>query len=216
MVRVILFGNMCSGKTSVGRFLAEGLGDAVVSAKDAIARNLASASAEVLALRATGHLLPDPVISGWVLGAVAEQVARGRRVILDGFPRTEGQARALLAAHGTESCVVHCDFTLPVLERRFVSRVLCSGCELPTSTAFEDFDARCALCGGSAFAPRPTDRPGYMAVKTAQYQSESLKVLPVLRAAGLRFHSTKDHTRLGELRAEVATLAVQLEADHGH
>lgn len=214
MIRCILFGNMCSGKTIVGRLLAHGRRYAIVSAKDAIAAHLATASDEVKALRSTGHLLPDAVISAWVLGAVAAEVARGHEVIVDGFPRTDVQARALLEAHGTSAAVVLCDFPLPVLERRFGSRVLCSQCDMPTNRAFEDFDGRCTMCGGASFAPRPTDRPDYMKVKTAQYESESLKVLPVFRSAGMKFHAVPDATRLADLRVAVDALAAEVANGH--
>jgi adenylate kinase family enzyme len=216
MIRCILFGNMCSGKTSVGRFLAAARGHAVVSAKDAVAKNLATATDEVRALRAKGYLLPDPVITDWVLGAVASEVGSGRQVIVDGFPRTEAQARELVHRHGNASCVVFCDFPTAVLERRFLSRLLCADCDLPSNKAFLDFDGRCLLCGGTSFAPRPTDRPDYMEVKTRQFESESMKVLPVLRAAGMTFLSVRDQTRQRDLQREVTALDEQIEGALGH
>jgi hypothetical protein len=87
---------------------------------------------------------------------------------------------------------------------------------MPSSKAFLDFDGRCLLCGGAAFAPRPTDRPDYMHVKTRQFESESMKVLPVLRAAGMKFFTVRDHARQGDLRVEVVGLEAKLGAASGH
>lgn len=216
MIACILFGNMCSGKTTVGRLLAHGGGYVVVSAKDVIARNLATATDDVRALRAKGYLLPDPVITGWVMGAVEAEVTAGRRVILDGFPRTATQAQGLIDGHGTGSAVIDCACPPEVLRRRFANRVLCEGCEMPASRAFEDFDGTCPLCGGTRFARRPTDRPDYLDVKTRQFEELSSKVLPVLRGARMRVASVSDHARFAALRETVSSLARQLEAPDGH
>ncbi|MFN7972027.1 MAG: nucleoside monophosphate kinase [Acidobacteriota bacterium] len=216
MIACILFGNMCSGKTTVGRLLAHGGDHVVVSAKDAVARNLAAAGDEVKALRAKGYLLPDPVITGWVMGAAEAEIAAGRKVILDGFPRTATQAQGLIDAHGSSAAVIDCACPPAVLLRRFAHRVLCEDCEMPCSRAFEDFDGTCPLCGSTRFAPRPTDRPDYLDVKTRQFDEVSSKVLPVLRGARMRVLPVSDHARFAALRATVSSLHERLGQPHGH
>jgi adenylate kinase family enzyme len=216
MIACILFGNMCSGKTTVGRLLAHGRAYAIVSAKDAVAKNLATATGEVKALRAKGYLLPDPVITGWVMGAAEAEVAAGRQVILDGFPRTAAQAQGLIDAHGAGAAVIDCACPPPVLLRRFANRVLCQDCEMPASRAFEDHEGKCPMCGSARLAPRPTDRPDYLEVKTRQFEEVSQKVLPVLRGARMRVLPVSDHARFSALRETVSSLAEQLEGAHGH
>ena len=83
---------------------------------------------------------------------------------------------------------------------------------MPYNTRFTDFDRRCAHCGGRSFSPRPTDRPDYFEVKTGQFRTVSLEVLPVFRSAGLDFATVRDHDTLAGLRAETLSLARR----HGH
>ncbi len=203
----VLFGNMCSGKTSVAEILRHELEAQVVAAKEVIGRNVASADPEVRALRAKGFLLPDPLIIGWISAALESALATGRPVILDGFPRTAPQAEALLRDGPRPDRVVHLDVDLPVLRRRFESRLLCDGCPMPYSTRFTDFTRHCTYCGSRSFNPRPTDRPDYFEVKTGQFRTVSLEVLPVFRSAGLGFATVRDHDTLAGLRAEALSLA---------
>ena len=203
---LVLFGNMCSGKTSVAQILSTEHKGAVVAAKEVVQRNLARASDEVRGLRARGFLLPDALVIEWIFAALDATPATGGPVILDGFPRTEPQARALLDSGRRPRRVVFLDFDLAVLKRRFGGRLLCEDCTMPASRAFTDFDGRCGLCRGTRLQPRPTDRPDYFEVKTGQFSTVSIQVLPALRAAGVPFAAIRDHTSFADLRAEVLTL----------
>jgi adenylate kinase len=202
-LETILFGNMCSGKTSVAQILKNDAKVEVVSAKDLIERH---ARKDVAAQRARGELLPDGMMIEWVGEALKAALATGRAALLDGFPRTEAQARWLAQNHGRVGRVVHLDFDLAVLRRRFENRVLCAGCPMPYSRLFTDFAGVCACCGSREFRPRPTDRPDYFEVKTTQFRTVSLQVLPVLRAAGFAFASIGDHSTFAGLRSEARRL----------
>lgn len=200
---LVLFGSMCSGKTSVAQILKHDAGFDVVSAKELIERH---AQDDVAALRARGALLPDERVIAWVAAALDGALATGRPVLLDGFPRTEGQARWLVRTHPGVRRVVHLDFDLAVIRRRLEHRVLCASCPMPYSALFSDFDRRCAFCGSREFRPRPTDRPDYFDVKTSQFRAVSLQVLPVLRAARLAFATVGDHATFAGLRSDVGRL----------
>ena len=202
----MLFGNMCSGKSSVAQILRNEAGCEVVSAKDVIERNADAAGEDVRRRRQGGFLLPDPLVTEWVFSALDSALATGRPVLLDGFPRTEPQARTVLASPHRPASVVFLDFDLPVLRRRFENRVLCVGCGMPHSLRFSDFEGQCVYCASRGFAPRPTDRPDYFEVKTGQFNAVSMEVVPALEAAGLAFLSLRDHATLAGLRAETLAL----------
>ena len=206
VIDLVLFGNMCSGKTSVGQILRNEGGFEVVSAKEVIERSLSTAGEDVRRQRAKGFLLPDPLIVGWIFAGLDAALATGRPVILDGFPRTAPQAQALLDGGHRPNRVVHLDFDLTVIRRRFESRLLCDGCPMPYSTRFTDFDSRCVYCSSRSFHPRPTDRPDYFEVKTGQFRDVSVQVLPKLRSAGIPFVTVGDHGTLAGLRAETLSL----------
>lgn len=201
-VELILFGDTCSGKTTVAQILKNEITHEVVSAKDVIARNLGTASSEVKALRSKGCLLPDDVIIRWIFGVIDERKNAGAKLILDGFPRTAAQARCLVELEGRAAKVVHLSFDLDTLKRRWAHRLLCRECDMPHSSLFSDFDGTCPHCRARALEPRPTDRPDYLDVKTAQFASVTAHALPVLRDAGMTFLSVGDHRSFAGLRAE--------------
>ena len=204
-IKFILFGNMCSGKTTVGQILKNESGYVVVSAKDVILSNLDSASDDVKMLRTKGALLPDDLVMSWYFSEVDAQLEKGKPVILDGFPRTEMQARQLMQEYGDLGKMVYLDFDMDVLRRRFDNRIMCDTCEMPYSRLFSDFDYECLYCGNHEFSPRPTDRPDYFDVKTSQFNSISMRLLPLLQSAGLEFVTLQDHSRFAGLRKEVIT-----------
>ena len=61
-----------------------------------------------------------------------------------------------------------------------------------------------ASCLGRAGLNAPFD---YFEVKTSQFKSVSMQVLPALRSAGLAFSSVGDHSTFAGLRAQVLALA---------
>jgi adenylate kinase len=94
---VVVLGAPGSGKGTQCERLGDALGLAHVSTGDALRREVHSGSA--LGQRAerslrSGHLVPDELVLETVTKALAQ--CRGARgVLLDGFPRTETQARSL-------------------------------------------------------------------------------------------------------------------------
>ena len=124
--RLLLLGPPGAGKGTQARLLVEALGVPQVSTGDMLREAVASGSAvgrDAKAFMDSGRLVPDEVVIG-----VTEQRLRqpdaGRGFILDGFPRTVGQARALdalLAKLGVklERCI-----TMRVDEEELVRRLL--------------------------------------------------------------------------------------------
>lgn len=206
MIEFILLGNMCSGKTTVGQILRNERDYTVISASDVIATNLSNADEEVKELRKKGYLLPDDLIIDWVLNTTDQKLNEGKKVILDGFPRTKTQAEHLIKNYNQLGKIIHLDFDIPILMKRLENRVLCDNCGMPYSRLFEDFKNECVYCDSTSFSPRPTDKPDYFTVKTSQFDSESTKVLPVLKSKQLEFITLKNYKKFDSLKQDLLKL----------
>jgi adenylate kinase len=124
-VRVIIFGRQGAGKGTQCARTAVHFGVPHVSTgeilREAIARDsvLGRAAREVLD---GGGLVEDSVMISLVQGRLGEQDARTSGYVLDGFPRTLPQARALDAM--TSARPAHCVVDLEVPREVVVERLL--------------------------------------------------------------------------------------------
>lgn len=206
MIEFILFGNMCSGKTTIGQILRNERDCTVISARDVIETNLSKASEEVKELRKKGYLLPDNLIIEWVLNTLNQKLSEGKKVILDGFPRTKTQAECLIKNYNQLGKIIHLDFDIPTLMKRLENRILCDGCGMPYSKLFKDFKNECVYCNNTIFSPRLTDKPEYFTVKTSQFSSESTKVLSVFKSKQLEFITLENYRKFDDLKQDLLKL----------
>ena len=122
---LILLGPPGSGKGTQAELLGDGLGFEVLST-GALLRAAREAGTETgrraAAYMDRGDLVPDGLVAAVVEHAIAELA--GRRVILDGFPRTVEQARSLDHARGERrvDAVVLIDVPDDEVVRRIVNR----------------------------------------------------------------------------------------------
>ncbi len=125
-LNLILTGPPGAGKGTQAQRLAERCGIPQISTGDMLRAAVASGSelgARVKGLLDAGELVPDDVVSDLVRARLAEPDA-GPGFILDGFPRTDAQARtldAILAELGREPLRVVC---LEVPEAELIRRIL--------------------------------------------------------------------------------------------
>lgn len=206
MIEFILFGNICSGKTTIGQVLRKERDYTVISARDVIETNLSNASEEVKELRKKGYLLPDDLIIEWVFNTLNRKLSEGKKVILDGFPRTKIQAEYLIKNYNQLGKIIYLDFGIPTLMKRLESRILCDSCGMPYSKLFKDFKNECVYCNNTSFSPRPTDKPDYFTVKTSQFSSESTKVLPVFKSKQLEFVTLENYRKFDDLKQDILKL----------
>ena len=103
-----------------------------------------------------GELAPDDVTDAMIEEALAG-LSAGEGFILDGFPRTQAQARALeemLVRIGrTLDAVIYIHVPDAVLEERLSGRLVCSVCEAPYHLKFHAprVDGICDKCGGKLY-----------------------------------------------------------------
>ena len=187
-MRLVIMGTPGAGKGTQAERLASRLGGCHISTGDMLrdaSRRRSRLGREAQRYMEQGRLVPDDV----VIGIVAERLANGdcaRGFVLDGFPRTVAQARALdakLVERGEPLDAVLL-VTVPRDEvvRRLAGRRVCEGCGAM-------FDAgggggACSRCGG-VLAQRDDDHEDTIRHRLDVYARETAPVLDHYRAAGL-------------------------------
>jgi adenylate kinase len=120
-MRIVLLGAPGSGKGTQGRVLAERLGVPYIGSGDLLrARAAAEPGGQLTAVLDRGDLVGDDAALAAVSDALAAAEAAGGYV-LDGFPRTAGQARDLDAVTAPEA-VVYLALPDAVARRRLAGR----------------------------------------------------------------------------------------------
>ena len=190
--RVIFLGPPGAGKGTQARDLAAEWGVPQVATGDMLRE--AAAAKTALGLEAKRHmdsggLVPDEV----VIGLVEERLARpdaGAGFVLDGFPRTAAQAKALdamLKARGIAlDRVVFLDVSREELLRRLTGRRVCRQCGTPFHivSAAPRVAGRCDKCGGELYQ-RSDDSSEAVANRLDVYEKQTAPLLAYYRDRGL-------------------------------
>lgn len=138
----------------------------------------------------SGKLMPDDI----VVQIVAERLCRDEcefGFTLDGFPRTETQARALdgimrekgLSLHGVIEMKVDDD----ALTERITGRYSCAKC----GAGYHDKYSRpakegvCDVCGSTEFKRRADDNEETVRQRLAAYHAVTEQILPFYKAKGI-------------------------------
>ncbi len=137
-----------------------------------------------------GELVPDDLMVGLIEARIAQpDCANG--FILDGFPRTEAQARALdtmLAKIGkTLDRVIEMAVDEKALTERIVGRFSCSKCGAGYHDTFKrpKVEGVCDVCGGKEFGRRKDDTAETMKTRMAAYRAQTEPLLPYYRSRGV-------------------------------
>ncbi len=131
---VILLGAPGAGKGTQAAVLSQELGLPRISSGDLFREHIrlqTELGREAKAYLDQGALVPDSITVAMILHRLADPDCQNG-AILDGFPRTVGQAEALEAALGVSGrgihCVINLNVTHEVLIERLSGRWMCRGC----------------------------------------------------------------------------------------
>ena len=158
-----------------------------------------------------GELVPDELTIAMFMEELARPAA-GAGAILDGFPRTVGQAKALddtLAANGERiRAVLYIEVPTEALIRRVAGRWVCPQCGTPYH---EDTDpprvpGRCDL-DGTTLTQRDDDRPEVVRARLEKQVKPMLEVVDHYERAGVV------HRLDGTQRIEAVTDAILAAVD---
>ncbi|EMI19033.1 adenylate kinase [Rhodopirellula maiorica SM1] len=140
-------------------------------------KNHTKLGAQVKRIVASGNLVGDKVVERIVHRRLDEH-DWNFGFILDGFPRSESQARFFLESYDIDA-VIHIQVPDEVVRERVLSRRLCSGCGLDYNLISHRPEVQdiCDVCGGGLVC-RPDDNSEALAGRLNDYHT---KTKPVLR-----------------------------------
>lgn len=219
-VNVVLIGPPGAGKGTQAGTVARLVGIAHVASGDLL-RELVKQDTEearqVKAFMDGGNLVPDELTLSIVMARLAQADAR-QGFVLDGFPRTVTQARALdeRLAHDGRTLKRVIDLVVPedVLLARLSGRWLCNNCHASYHVVFSPPKVACVCdrCGGSLYQ-RSDDTLETAKRRLEVYEHDTRPVLEYYRAAG-RLVDVQGDRSVGEvteaLREAILTQGAEL------
>ncbi len=190
---LILLGPPGAGKGTQARMLEDRFGLVQLSTGDLLRAAVASGTPAGLAAKTVmeaGGLVSDEIVLAILKDRMAEpDTARG--VILDGFPRTAGQAEALdrllAEAGGRVTAAISLEVDDAAMVGRVSGRYTCAGCgegyhdefKLPVTAG------TCDKCGGTAFKRRADDNAETVRARLDAYHAQTAPLIAHYRAMGV-------------------------------
>ncbi len=188
-VRLLVFGRQGAGKGTQATRLAEHYGIVHISTGDmlrAAVKDGTELGKQAKAVMDAGQLVSDEIM----LGIISERLAEPDAApgwLLDGFPRTEEQAKGLveLVGEGGIDLAINLDVPEYVVVQRISSRRVCSNCgriysvDAPPSTP-----GVCDACGG-AVVQRDDDTEEAVLKRLAIYNEQTEPLLEWFDDRGL-------------------------------
>ena len=192
-MNLILLGPPGAGKGTQAQRLQRERGMVQLSTGDMLRAAVASGSElgkKAKGIMEKGDLVPDPLMIGLIEDRIAQPDAT-QGFILDGFPRTEAQAKALdeMLTHTAKKVdrVIEMEVDEKALIERIVGRYTCAKCGTGYHDKFKrpKVDGVCDVCGSTEFIRRPDDNAGTMKTRMAAYRAQTQPLLPYYEARGV-------------------------------
>lgn len=180
-MRIVLLGPPGSGKGTQARRLAESTGMTHLSTGDILRAEVASGSKLGLLAKGfmdKGDLIPDVSI----IEIIQQRIADLDEVLLDGFPRTVVQAKALDEALENAGSpideIVHLSVDIDEVVQRLSNRAICKQCQVPYNLESDppSTPGVCDKCGGEVIV-RDDDKPEAVLNRMKVYQELTAPVL---------------------------------------
>ncbi len=188
-LRLIIFGRQGAGKGTQSTRLAQRFAIPHISTGDMLRAAAASGSEfglQVKAIMDAGHLVSDEVMEGVVRQRLSEQDTRPG-FLLDGYPRTPGQAEFLQGILAPDGVTLAIDLDVPesVVLDRITHRRVCSSCGTTYAVGDQSADSGvCAKCGG-AVTQRADDSEESVRKRLALYAQQTEPLLNWFSDRGL-------------------------------
>jgi adenylate kinase len=182
---LILLGPPGAGKGTQARMLEEDFGLVQLSTGDLLRAAVAAgtdAGKQAKAVMEAGQLVSDDIVLAILKDRMAQpDVAKG--IILDGFPRTAGQAAALdrlLADAGQKvTAAVSLEVDDDAMVARVSGRYTCAGCGEGYHDEFKQPATAgvCDKCGGTAFKRRSDDNAETVRERLTAYHAQTAPLI---------------------------------------
>jgi len=190
---LILLGPPGAGKGTQARLLADRFGLVQLSTGDLLRAAVAAgteAGRAANAVMEAGGLVSDEIVLAVLRDRMAEPDTAGG-IILDGFPRTEGQAAALdrLLAEGGENvgAVISMEVDDAAMVERVAGRYTCAGCGEGYHDRYKQPNVTgvCDKCGATSFKRRADDNAETVAARLAAYHAQTAPLISYYAARGV-------------------------------
>lgn len=216
---LILLGPPGAGKGTQARMLEEDFGLVQLSTGDLLRAAVAAgteAGRKAKAVMESGQLVSDEIVLAVLKDRVAEpDVSRG--VILDGFPRTAGQAAALDALLAAAGEGVTAAVSLEVDDEAMVGRVsgryTCAGCGEGYHDSFKRpaVAGTCDKCGGTEFKRRADDNAETVRERLRAYHAQTAPLIAHYDRQGL-LHRVDAMGAIADIRAALGEIVGRVAA----
>ncbi len=190
---LIMLGPPGCGKGTQARRIEESQGLIQLSTGDMLRAAIASGSdvgRQAKALMDDGKLVPDEIVTEIISERIDRPDCRNG-FILDGFPRTMGQAKALddlLIEKGLRlDKVIELTVDDATVVERITGRYSCDQCGVGYHDSFQKpkVDGVCDNCDGTAFSRRSDDNEETVRSRLAAYHAQTAEILPGYRENGV-------------------------------
>lgn len=190
---LILLGPPGAGKGTQARMLEEGFGLVQLSTGDLLRAAVAAgtdAGKQAKAVMEAGQLVSDDIVLAILKDRMAQpDVAKG--VILDGFPRTAVQAKALDGLLADVGQKITAAISLEVDDEAMVARVsgryTCAGCGEGYHDQFKQpaTAGTCDKCGGTAMKRRADDNAETVRERLTAYHAQTAPLITYYEGKGV-------------------------------
>jgi adenylate kinase len=213
-LNLILLGPPGAGKGTQAEKLKADFGLPYIGTGDLLRKHKAEESElgrEAAGYMDAGDLVPDELVIRMILGEIAERGREG--FLLDGFPRSVGQAEALTGAlgdngqHLTAAVLIHADDDV-VIQRLSGRRQCKSGHLYHVDFDPPKNDGFCDQCGKPLYQ-RDDDKPDTIRKRLATYHAKTEPLIDYYEERGLlqRFDGNRPPDEVHHLiRATLASL----------
>nr|WP_149141012.1 adenylate kinase [Gemmobacter caeruleus] len=216
---LILLGPPGAGKGTQARMLEEDFGLVQLSTGDLLRAAVAEgteAGRQAKAVMEAGQLVSDDIVLAILRDRMAApDVARG--VILDGFPRTAGQAAALDGLLAQAGQKVTAAISLEVDDEAMVGRVsgryTCAGCGEGYHDEFKQpaTAGTCDKCGGTAFKRRADDNAETVRERLVAYHAQTAPLIAYYDGKGV-LERIDAMGAIADIRAGLSAIVTRVSA----
>ena len=207
-LNIILFGPPGAGKGTQANLLQEHLGINHISSGDLFRHHLRSSSA--LGIKAAGFmnaglLVPDELTIEIILDKLSN-LPSGQGFMLDGFPRTISQAKALSTQMDKLALSIDAVIFINVDESELLKRLsgpyICEDCQKPhTMKESADDNQICGQCSGKLYQ-REDDKPEAINKRIQIYRDETVPVLEYYRSQSI-LHDISGVGPVGQINTDI-------------